>query len=58
MGAYSRRTIRVPVPAQYSVRICLEKWSTHASEVITLHKNVIRHSLLWWNFYYLVPFVL
>lgn len=52
------RTIRVPVPAQYPVRIRLEKWSTRTSEVITLHKNVIRRSLLWWNFYYLVPFVL
>jgi predicted AlkP superfamily phosphohydrolase/phosphomutase len=33
MGAYSTRTVRVPVPAQYPVRVRLAKRSTRASEM-------------------------
>jgi len=35
MGAYSTRTIRVPVPTQYPVWVRLVKWSTGASELTT-----------------------
>lgn len=35
MGAYSTRTVRVPVPAQYPVRVRLAKRSTRASEIFT-----------------------
>jgi hypothetical protein len=41
MGAYSTCTVRVPVPAQYPVRVRLAKWSTRASEAVTsFYKNI------------------
>jgi hypothetical protein len=34
MGAYSTSTIRVPVPAEYPVRVRFANWSTRASELV------------------------
>jgi hypothetical protein len=41
MGAYSTRTVRVPVPAQYPVRVRLAKRSTRASELLNKEKPKI-----------------
>jgi len=35
MGAYCTRTIRVPVPAKYPVRIRFANWNTGALEFVT-----------------------